>query len=71
MSNPFPHELSVGDIYFSPVIPVILIAFAAAGVTAFLLNRLKLTRWFYAPSYVFLAIWTIYIVLVDRLWIRF
>ncbi len=71
MSNPWPHELSLGDLYFSPVIPAVVLAFVLAGITALLMNRLKLTRWFFAPSYIFLAIWLLYIVLVDRLWIRF
>ncbi len=71
MSNPWPHELSLGDLYFSPVIPVIVLGFFLAGVTSLLMNRLKLTRWFYAPSYVFLAIWMLYILLIDHLWIHF
>jgi len=71
MNNPWPHELSVGDLYFSPVIPVVLLGFVLAGITALALNRLKFTRWFYAPSYIFLAIWLLYILLLDRLWIHF
>ncbi|WP_457607066.1 DUF1656 domain-containing protein [Nitratifractor sp.] len=71
MSNPWPHELSLGDLYFSPVIPAVVLGFVLAGITALLLNRLKLTRWLYAPSYLFLAIWALWILLIDRLWIHF
>ena len=71
MSNPFPHELSVGEVYFSPLLPVLLLAFLAAVLTVIVLNKLKLARWFYAPSYVFIAIMTLYIVLIDTYWIKF
>ena len=71
MSNPFPHELSIGDVYFSPLLPAILLAFFAAVITVMLLNRLKLSRFFYAPAYVFVAIMVLYMVLIDIYWIKF
>ena len=66
-----PHELCIGDVYFSPILPALLLAFLAAVVTVTLLNRLKLSRCFYAPPYVFLAIMTLYVVLIDHYWIQF
>ena len=71
MSNPFPHELSVGDVYYSPLILVAFLAFIAALVTVMVLNKLKLTRYLYAPSYVFIAIMALYVVLIDTFWIKF
>ncbi len=71
MTNPYPHELSIGDLYFSPVIPVVVLGFVLAGITATLFNRLKLTRWFYMPSYIFLAFWIIWIYIIDHFWIHF
>jgi len=71
MSNPFPHELSLGDVYFSPLLLVIILAFLAAGITVFVLNKLKLSRFFTAPSYVFVAIMALYMVLIDAFWIKF
>jgi hypothetical protein len=71
MTNSFPHELSIGDVYFSPLLPALFFAFMAALVTVMVMNRLKLSRWFYAPAYVFLAIMTLYLVLIDTLWIKF
>ncbi len=71
MTNSFPHELSIGDVYFSPLLPALFFAFFAALVTVMIMNRLKLSRWFYAPAYVFLAIMTLYLVLIDTLWIKF
>ncbi len=71
MSNPYPHELMVAGVCFSPLMPVLVTAFFAAVVTVFLLNKTKLARWFYAPSYVFAAIMVLFVILIDRFWIRF
>ena len=67
----FPHELSWGDVYFSPFLLVIMIAFLVTGVSVLILNRLKLSRFVYAHSYIFVAIMVLYIVLIDRFWIKF
>ncbi len=69
--NPFPHELQLGDVYFSPWLPVLGLAFLLALVTVVLMNKLKISRFFYAHSYVFLAIMVLYMILIDRFWIRF
>jgi len=71
MINPYPHELSVGDVYYSPLILVAFLSFLAALVTVMVLNKLKFTRYLYAPSYVFIAIMALYIVLIDTFWIKF
>ena len=71
MTNPYPHELSLGDVYFSPMLLVIVISFLAAGITVIVLNKLKVSRFVAAPSYVFIAIMALYMVLIDTFWIRF
>jgi len=71
MSNPFPHELSIGDVYYSPILAVSILSFLAALITVMLLNKLKLTRYLAAPSYVFIAIMALYMVLIDTFWIKF
>ncbi len=71
MSNPFPHELSIGDVYYSPLLLVMFLSFLGALITVMLLNKLKLTRYLYAPSYVFIAIMVLYMVLIDTFWIKF
>lgn len=71
MTNSFPHELSLGDVYFSPILPVIFFAFLAAVITVLILNRLKLSRYLFAPPYVFIAIMALYMVLIDTFWIKF
>ncbi len=71
MTNPFPHELSIGDVYYSPILAVSILSFLAALITVMLLNKLKLSRYLAAPSYVFIAIMALYMVLIDTFWIKF
>ena len=69
--NSYPHELQIGDVYFSPWLAVLSLAFVLALITVLILNKLKISRLFYAHSYVFLAIMVLYMILIDRFWIRF
>jgi len=71
MNNLYPHELQFGDVYVTPVLVVAVVAFFATLVTAVVLNKTKLARWFYMPQYVFLAIMMLYITMIDRFFIRF
>ncbi|MEA3456048.1 MAG: DUF1656 domain-containing protein [Campylobacterota bacterium] len=71
MTNPYPHELSIGDVCYSPLILVAFLSFLAALITVTVLNKLKLTRYLYAPSYLFIAIMALYMVLIDTYWIKF
>ena len=71
MTNPYPHELSLGDVYFSPMLLVVVLAFLAAGITVFVFNKLKISRFIVAPTYVFIAIMVFYMVLIDLFWIKF
>ena len=71
MSNPFPHELSAGDVYLSPMLIVVILAFIGASITVLILNKLKISRFIAAPTYVFIAIVVLYMVLIDAYWIKF
>jgi hypothetical protein len=71
MSNPYPHELAIDDVYFTPFLAIFALSFFATLLTVMLLNKLKLSRYFYAPQYVFLAIMVLYALLIDRYLIRF
>ena len=68
--NPYPHELQFGDVYVTPWLPMLGLAFFLALMTALLLNRLRLSDWVVAHSYVFLAIMLFYMVLIDHFWIK-
>jgi len=71
MNNPYPHEIAISDVYISPIIIVLFVGFFLAVFTIFVLNKLKISKYFYAPSYVFLAIYTLYILLIDHYFIKF
>ena len=69
-ANPYPHELQWGDVYITPWLPLLGLAFFLTLATTLLLNRLRLSRWVVAHPYVFLAIMVWYMVLIDHFWIK-
>jgi len=56
----FPHELYVGEVFFPPMLLDAVLGLAAAWVTARLLNRFRLSRYFYHPPVVLIALAVIY-----------
>lgn len=66
----FPHELAAGDVYFSPLLLVIILAFIAASITGVLFNKLRLSQFIIYPPLSFFAILVIYVVVIDRLFIK-
>jgi hypothetical protein len=71
MNNIFPHELQIGDIYLTPILPVLFISFFASVITVLILNKAGIAKWFFKPQYVFLAIMVLYVLLIDKFLIRF
>lgn len=65
-----PHELALGDVYFSPWVPVFTLALLGAWLTTTVLNKLRLSRYIMYPSTTFLAILVAYILLMNAYWIR-
>ncbi len=65
-----PHELAIGDVYFSPVVPVFTLALLGAWITTGLLNKLRVSRYIMYPNVTFLALMVAYTLLMDALWIR-
>ena len=55
-----PSELAIGGVYFPPLLIASILGVTAAVVTAFLLNRYRLSRFFFYPPLVFLALAIIY-----------
>ena len=55
-----PHELSIGVVYFSPLLINAVLGIAAAWLTGRLFNRFRLSRFFYHPPLVLLALAVIY-----------
>jgi Protein of unknown function (DUF1656) len=58
--HPFPHELYVGEVFFPPMLLDAVLGLAAAWLTARLLNRFRLSRYFYHPPLVLIALTVIY-----------
>ncbi len=66
----FAHELAAGDVYFSPLLLVIILAFIAASITGTLFNKLRLSQYIIYPSLSFIAIMVIYVIMIDHLFIK-
>jgi len=68
--NLVPHELNIGGVYLPPMLVAALLGIVAAMLTARLLNRYRLSRYFSYPPLVFLALIVIYSVLIGTFIIR-
>jgi len=59
-----PHEIALGGVFMPPLLVAGLLGVIAAVVTAQLLNRYRLSRYFFYPPMVFVALMVIYTVLI-------
>ena len=66
-----PYEFAIGGIYFPPLLIASTIGVTVAALTAILLNRYRLSRFFFYPPLVFLALAVVYTGLVGSLIVRF
>ncbi len=66
-----PHEFAIGGVYVPPLLVASVLGAIAAAVTGRLLNRVRLSRYFFYPPAIFLALMIIYTVLFDTLLIPF
>ena len=55
-----PSEFAIGGVYFPPLLIASILGVTAAVLSAFLLNRYRLSRFFFYPPLVFLALAVIY-----------
>jgi len=60
-----PKEFTIGGVYFPPLLIAGILGVTAAVLTAILLNRYRLSRYFFYPPLVFVALATIYTVLIG------
>ena len=63
--NYIPHEFTIGGVYFPPMLIAGILGVAAAVLTATLLNRFRLSRFFFYPPLVFVALAVIYTGLIG------
>jgi len=69
MTTPIPHELAVGGVYIPPMLVAAILGIMAALVTARMLNRTRLSRFFFYPPLVSLALMIIYTLVVGTYFI--
>jgi len=63
--KPIPHEFAIGGVYLPPLLVAAFLGLIAAMLTARLLNRYRLTRYFFYPPLVFLALVAIYTTIIG------
>ena len=63
--NYVPSEFTLGGVYFPPLLIAGFLGVLAASMTVMLLNRYRLSRFFYYPSMIFLALAGIYTGLIG------
>jgi hypothetical protein len=60
-----PKEFTIGGVYFPPLLIASILGVTAAVLTAMALNRFRLSRYFFYPPLVFLALAVIYTCLIG------
>lgn len=58
--SPVPHEVAIAGVFFPPLLLAAAIGAAAAWLTAILLNVTRLSRFFYCPPVILLALSVLY-----------
>ena len=64
-----PSEFSIGGVFMPPLMITAILGVVAASVTAILLNRLRLTRFFFCPPLVYVALAVLYTGLFSDLFL--
>lgn len=65
-----PHEVAIGGVYFPPLLLAGTLGVMAAWLTVMLLNRYRLSRFFYYPPMIFVALAVIYTGVIGTFFIR-
>jgi hypothetical protein len=66
--QPIPSEFAIGEVYLPPLLVAGLLGLLAAMLAAQLLNRLRLSRYFFYPPLVLLALAVLFTVAIGT-WI--
>ena len=64
-----PSEVSIGGVYFPPLLLAGIVGMILAWLTAILLNRYRLSRFFAYPPVVFIALAVIFTGLIGTFFI--
>lgn len=60
-----PNEFNLNGVFLPPLLIAALLALGVTSLTARLLNRVRLSRHFFYPPLVYLALFVIYTVLIG------
>jgi hypothetical protein len=60
-----PHELAIGDVYFSPFIAVSLSALLLTWIITIIFNKTGFSRYISYPSMTFISIFASFILILD------
>jgi len=64
-----PSEVAIGGIFLPPLLLASILGVVAASLTVMLLNRYRLSRFFYYPPAIFLAMAVVYTGLIGTFFI--
>ena len=62
-----PSEFTVGGVYFPPLLIASILGVVTAWMTVMLLNRYRLSRFFYYPPMIFVALAAVYTGIIGTL----
>ena len=65
-----PSEFAIGGVYMPPMLIAAILGMLLAALTGRMLNRYRLSRYFFYPPLVFLALTVIFTVTVGTFFIR-
>lgn len=66
---PLPHEFTIGGIFMPPLLIASFFGLLAAIATALLLNRYRLSRYFFYPPVVLVSLAVIYTVVIGTFFV--
>lgn len=66
-----PHEIHIGEVFIPPMLLAGILGVIAASITAKLLNRYRLSRYFFYPPLVFVALMVIYTIIIGWIIVPF
>jgi hypothetical protein len=65
MLTPIPHEFVIGGVYMPPLLVASFLGALAASVTTSLLNRYQLSKYFFFPPVLSLALVILYTLFIG------
>ena len=71
MAFSIPHEFMIGEVYLPPMLVAADLGLLASLATARLLNRFRLSNYFFYPPLVFIGLMVVYTIIIGALLVPF